>query len=967
VIVRFWIVEQLFKVLAALVDWDAQREQLGYEGREQPAGEDAGRLQLRWLVHPLLGLPRESFIVWRNRNPHRPMTKQQLADMGGWEMVERVGLPVDAGWGDTGYSLGEQGRIGALRSPREAARSRLDRGAPRIGWAPLAVQLADGPHALPPWEPVDLDAYLDDLLAGRLVAGIHAMLRDRPNGLEQAAYEDREDDPATLPLKPRLLLGGATALPGGVDASATWPPLGMTLLAAGTDPLASLALGFGTALYEQGEGDDLYLVSMPYRLERPGGDPLEFQLADIVGFEDELRPPDRPAELGARRIGRTRPQVTDGPALDSVGVSWRRTLNPQFALAADDRAASMGHAVGRLGGDPPTDAILLARRPPHVGGWQPFAASKPAESQPVLFCDQRLRAAVDEQGNPIGDPLGYRDVYAVAAQDVFGRYSGWSTVDFAGEAEPPQAPAVVAATLDRDGTLTVDVGWDWSDRSPELIELVGAYAHDPATTVLDVQLVFHGDPTPSASGGEAIPLDPERNPAGDWGAAQDRDPLEPETRFYRLRIAVPLDFGGQRMRELQVRARGQCHLHERVAPGWNVGPFGAPRSAVVYDPAPPPPPSVPEAPQWASVPDAGGVSRALLEWPSDARAAGYAVYEATETSLLAALGRPAPDTARPLDERLATLRASDLPRLRPAFRRVRKELVRASGPTVSHEVELPRGSAVLHLYAITAVSHNQVESDWPATSRGFVAVAAPRLARPHAPSLTAGVEAAGGGPPSVRLEVELAPGPAVAELELYRSARADLAEDVDAMGPPLTTLQAPAAQATFVDAGVEPSWQPLHYRAVAWSGRDDLRGVVEGRSPASAAVSVLLAPADPPGVAELRVDEPGSTATESLVSWSATAPVAATPVGSHLVVLEAGRLRLEGRLEELAAAEVPPATPPAAEPDRRLLRVGTAAAYRIYAWVPRAETGEDVSLTAKVIDPLGRIGRLTAVVPGRRP
>lgn len=961
--VRFWIVEQLFKVLAALVDWDAHGEQLGYEGRVQPAGEDAGRLQLRWLAHPLLGLPREPFIVWRNRNPHEPMTKQQLADMGGWQMVERVGLPVDASWGDTDYALGEQGPVGAPRSPRDAARSRLARGAPRIGWAPLAAQLPDGSHALPPWEPVDLDAYLDDLRSGRLLAGVHAMLRDHPNGREHAAYRDREDDPATLPLRPRLLLGGASAVPGGDDASATWPPLGMTLLAAGTDALASLALGFGTALHQHGERDDLYLVSMPYRVELPDGGSLDLQLADVVGFEDELRPPDRPRDLAARRVGRTRPQITDGPALDSVGVSWRRTLNPQFALAAGGRAASMGHVVGRLGGDPPPDAILLARRPPHVGGWQPFVASKPSASQPVLFCDQRLRAAVDDEGDPIGDPLPYRHVYAVAAHDVFGRYSPWSTVDFAGEAEPPQTPAVVAATLDDGGTLTVDFGWDWSDRSPELIELVGAYAHDPGTTVLAEHVTFHGGASPSVSGGELIPLDPERRRARDWGAPQDRNPLEPETRLYRLTISVPLQFDGQRQRELEVRARGQCHLHERAAPGWNVGPFSAPRRAVVYDPTPPPPP-VPEAPQWASVPDAGGVSRALLQWPSDERAAGYVVYEATETSLLAALGRPGPDTARPLHERLAALRESDLPRLRPAFRRVRTQLVRASGPTVSHEVQLPRGSAILHLYAITAVSHNQVESVWPATSRDFVAIATPRQARPHAPSLTASAETAGAGPPGVRLRVELAPGPAVAEVELYRSARAELADDVDTMGPPLTTLHAPAPQATFVDVGVEPSWHPRWYRAVAWSGPDELYGVVEGRSPASTAVSVLLPPAGPPHVADLRVDEPGSTATESLVSWTATAPVAATPAGSHLVVLEAERLRLEGRLDALATGAIPPATPPAAPAERTLLRVGTAAAYRIYAWVPRSPTGGDVRLTAKVIDPLGRIGRLTAVVPG---
>ena len=965
--VRFWVLEQLFKVLAAIIDWEREKEELGYDGPEQDASERAGPLQLRWLMHPSLGLPRLPFGIWRNRAPRSGMSKQELADLPGWDLVETVGLPVDQTWDDTDYYLDEQGLAGDERSAQDAALQRLHRGAPRIGWPRLSAMLGDGQqHFLPDWEPVDLDAYLRDLLQGRLLAGVHSMLRDRPDRSEHAAYTDSETDPGSMPLTPHLLLTGVEALRGRTDAATSaWHPLGLLLLAAGGDPLASLAFGFGTAIPQRGEPDDIYMVSMPYQLENQGGT-FEFHLADVITFDDDLRPPERPRNVSARLVGHTRPQVVDGPALDSVGVSWQRALNPAFAIVSGNRTAAMGYAVGRLGLQPPPDAILLSRRPDEVKGWLPFVASKPAEAQPVLFCDQRRREAVDDEGTLIGDPLAYEHIYAVAAQDVFGRYSPWSTTTFAGGDEPPQTPSILAVTLDPSGLVTVDFGWDWSDRSPEFIELVGAYTNDPSSPVLSELVEFRGDASPSFTGGDVIPLDPDRKPADDWGAPQDREPDQPEARFYRLTIGVALDFLDQRQRELEVRARGQCHLHERASSGWNVGPFTSPGRAVAYDPAPPPPPAVPEAPQWGSLPDSGGVSRALLRWPGDQRVAGYALYEATETSLLAALGRPGPDTTRPLHERLAELRAADLPRLRSVFRRVRKELIPAATPTTSFEVALPRGSTVLHLYAVTAVSRNQVESAWPSSSRGFIAVGAPRLAVPSPPFLEADADTTGAAP-VVHVRAR-APGEPVAErIELYRIAHDGLAADVDTMGPPVVTLA--GAQATFADPGLAYGWRRVWYRAVAWSARDDLHGVVEARSKPSAAVSVLPTPPSPPQVTALRVNEPGSSAAEALISFATNAPAAATSIGSHVVVVEgrantgAQTARVEGRLDALPAvaslAELPAPNPA----DRRVVRVGTPEVYRLYAWLPRPAADQTFTATVKVIDPLGRMGRTDADVP----
>ena len=52
----------------------------------------------------------------------------------------------------------------------------------------------------------------------------------------------------------------------------------------------------------------------------------------------------------------------------------------------------------------------------------------------------------------------------------------------------------------------------------------------------------------------------------------------------------------------------------------------------------------------------------------------------------------------------------------------------------------------MHFYAVTAVSPNQVESDFPPNSKQFVAVAAPRTRVPPPPSLEATLTETAAGP-----------------------------------------------------------------------------------------------------------------------------------------------------------------------------------------------------------------------------
>jgi hypothetical protein len=947
---------------AQYVDWERERQRLHYDGPSLNTGMDPLPILLRWLINPkILGLPRQPFTVWRHRHPGGNLSKAQLANLPDWEPIEVVGLPVDDSWADSGYRTDEQGPRVQPLPPIDAAERRLRAGAPRIGWPGLTLDGA----ALPAWQSADLHAYLRDLLESRLLHGIHAMLRDVPLPADHDKYVDKEQEAGNIGrLTPHLLLNNAPALmENDQTARSEWRPLGLMLVAAGSDPLAALALGFGTALpYDGNAPDVIYMVSVRQRFNNQGA---EFEVADVV-TPVNLPAPDPPSGLAVATLSRTRPQTLDGPQMEAIGVTWDRPLNPNSSTAPNS-AYPASYAVGRFGTSGASTALLLTPRPPEVRGWLPYIARKATNAGPVLFVDHILRTTTIA-GQVVPRPLRVQATYAVAAQDIFGRWSTWQTVPFEGIDERPQLPALLAVQLTPDGQVTVEFSWDWADRSPEFAELIGAFEDDPGTRLFTARVQFGGTPQPTFAGFQLLPLDQSRTPAPGWGSSQDPPPapLQPAEvgpRFYRLTTSIALNFAGKPWRVLQVQARGQCHIHQTYINNWNISPFGPPSSTRVYDPLPPPPPTVPEAPQWASLRDPAGISRMLLTWGAVPNADGYVLYEATETTLLAALSLPGPDTSQPFTDRLAVLRTANLPALHSVFRRVQKELITSP----SYEVSLPRGSNVMHFYAVTAMSANQVESPWPASSKQFIAVAAPRLVIPAAPILEAEADAAAGRP-TAKVTVGLRPGPAVQQVELYRTTSDKLALSADTMGPPIAVLNVNGNALTFTDDTVTPGWQRIWYRTVAWAADDDQVGLVGARSLSSAAVSVLLPPSDPPDIHDLRVNEPGSSENEALISWAANAPVAVTPLGPHTAVLEARdaadhvTTRLEGRLDALpfvnSRADLPAANPA----DRKIVRVGTSP-QRYYVWVPRPAADQPCKVTAKMIDPLGRIANLSADIP----
>ena len=921
-------------------------------------------IQLRWLLHPALGLPREPFRVWRNSHPGGNLTPQQLSELPDWVPVETVGLPVDSSWAQSHYDVGQQGLVGHPLAPVAAARARLDRGAPRIGWTRLTVALQIGPVSLPDWEPVDLPAYLHDLVGSPLLHGIKDMLRERQNSALHAAYPKTDGGDS---FKPQLLLSG-TAAHDPQEAHGEWHPLGLLLLSVGSDPLASLALGFGTAVPD--DESDLYMVTVKHKLNVLGRT-VDVQLADVVSLNTQLPAPGPPTYLGAGLLSHTRPQTTDAPALDSVAIAWRRPLNPVFAQLGDDAPYAIAYAIGRfdrLDGD-----ILLTRRPSGVDGWKPFVASQPNAAAPVTFVDHRERKTTFD-GEIGADSLGEDHIYAVAAADIFGRWSGWAKTPYTDVREPPRIPTIFAASIDPTGQLTVDFGWDWSGRSPQFVELHVSYDDPPQAPLLTARLDFAGSPTPTLTvtpppgSAELLPLSFELKtlPTGNWGTPQDKPNSPPETRYYRLTSTTQFTFGGKAKRSISVQARGQTHVDARMIPHYNISPFGPPFVAEAYDAAPPPRPLLPEppeAPQWATLRDSSGISRAVLIWPASGDVAGYVLYEATETTLLAALGQQGPETTEAFTTRLALLRNQNLSAQRRNFRRVHKELI----PTNSWEVELPRGSTVMHFYAITAVSRNQIESAWPQDSKQFIAVAAPRTRVPPAPSLEATLTDTAAGP-KVDLSIAVGADGAAATVDLYRVSDDKLAENVDTMGLPIKSIPAVGGAAHHTET-IQPGWRRTWYRAVAWSARDDLDGFIEGRSAASAPVSVIAPPKAAPAITDIRVNELHSTLAEALVSWATDAPFDLGPLGAHHAIVETHDVngtrihRLEGRLDTLTRVATQAAVPAPDPANRRIVHVTNAPGNRLYAWLHRPASDQPFRLDLKIIDPLGRIGHFALDVP----
>jgi hypothetical protein len=952
------------------------------------------------------------------------VTSEEFANLADWQLVEVVGLPItlptpglpsgQEDWDKLPYDTGKQGLVDAqgkpTQSPRDAALRRLDVGAPKLGW--YATTDLGGPVAA--WAPPKSPAqFVDDDLAVVIVAELRAMLY----WMHVKPMHAHEAIPLChLTYKAAREMSDSDGItPQTGPPSAHFSPLAVTLLAAASDPFSALGLGFGAAYGVPLTMGNDWMVTLDASIQ-PGADArlacgnpffqaptpqsIDVSLGAFVIAPPMLSQPlAAPAQLVVERRHVNRPTAVDLPWSESVDVRWQWPL-PGFGLPRAD-----GCAVLRRGAQEPTARPLLQER--RSGGWMPLVSTTVDEG-----AGKRREQLTDTIGHPL---LGSTaNTYSVAGQDLFGRWSPWtSTAPHQTLPDPVQRPQIVDASLSAvddgsglaAGTLVVDVTWDWADRTLQQLELQARVFAPPAPPAkLPENLSQPGGVLKEVG----VPVSPAAvlvfsgaaafgQPAGCTAAYLDvngeafsqtpPDPPEPPVRRYRITIpGFTLAFGAGKTAAVAVWARAIEHVRPALTSGWtrqvNVETRRPFKPTLTF--------AAPDQVQWASLPDVDGVSRATISWPDpsiddDDR---FLIYEANETRLRSLLnGSTDPQTnPQTYAQRLADLRSLDLQAVRHAFTRVHDKPVAGT----SLEVTLPRGSALIHCFVVVRLGENNVASDWPSDAKDMIPVAVPRRAVPVEPRLELASDPASS---AARCEVGVRPQVAVERVELYRTRRERNAASLDRMGPPVSVVTSPEDKsdppgwtlayealkdeqkgnliaATHLDP-LTPSWDTWWYRAAAWSKASAADGVVSARSAASVPRQILLPPPGPPQLSELQLDAPGSTPKLMLVSWSIEAPVAPTSIGPHRLSVSVRSHPPSGPAETLVDVTAPLHSLPFVGvgeqlpgPDSRVFRAATGIdkPERWCLWSERPVPEAVTRITVRVIDPLGRVSEASATL-----
>ncbi len=300
---------------------------------------------------------------------------QDFVNNPGWKLIETVGLPVASPLYDTtGYPLDPQGPVGFEIEPVSAAIRRLREGTPDTGWPDITDRGVAPPPFLPPDPFLLVEKELWPLLEGM------SEVFNRPVGSSKQASQVVERSTTA----PRSV--------HGTTASAEWQararpakvyPLGSILVAAGSDPFAALALGFGTTIAMQPQNlvtsasnrevfslaatspRKIYMVTVEHTVQIKPDENFPFpfpfdveielagELAAVyLGFNPALPP--APAGLVARAklpAGASAatglphmnpPGSFNGRWLQTVEVAWSK---PVLDSAADPRAS--GYAVAK--------------------------------------------------------------------------------------------------------------------------------------------------------------------------------------------------------------------------------------------------------------------------------------------------------------------------------------------------------------------------------------------------------------------------------------------------------------------------------------------------------------------------------------------------------------------------------------------------------------------------------------------
>jgi hypothetical protein len=904
-----------------------------------------------------------------------------LSQAAGWHPIELVGLPVGkADWNGIGKHGEPEGLTGAFTDAQTAAIQRLKRGAPPFGWAP---NLAAGVPA-PPWAAPDYNL---------LVKEMNATLLDQLKAIAQLPPEQQAAKKINVVVPPpQNSSGQAMNVPDGTSQVA---PLSMLLMAASTDPFLNLVLGYGTAYPYQSDFNIRNTPRFDYMITAHfenglNGESAPADFAALVPLPGVALAPPPPANLVTTALGMLRPLHSDQSWRGTTRLSWDRPPSSQIFRTASVAAARAGITPHTATGP------LLEKR--QSGGFRYIVINNATTTPPD---PEAWRIHVIDHELPVPTNPGSMQLkYGAAVQDIYGQWTPWSTVDASLQQPDLEGVRIASAalhpTLPAVGTscpasLVFEFFWDWRVRSPQQVKFVGtlfaASSHgDPppslaipgglAHSIGGAQppfvITFNGGDTPGPIAGATIePL----NEAGDakvtFGTAQGIN------RRYRVTLTgLSLDFGPTGHVGMALWAQGQEHILPQRASAWSDHP-------TVVSTSDPRPPVVPIFyVLLGSLPDASGQSHAQLKWTAQPNAAGYFVYEASETSILVANNLPQPNPSQTLSDRLLIVRnAFHSNPSRTQFTRLNSTLLKGT----STDIAMPRGSTSIHLYVVLGVSAGQVESEWPCGPHpedALMAIAAPHIMNPATPTIevTSFLDSAA-MPAAYKAKVTIGtrPGPRVRKIDLHRVRVDDAAKELDTMGPPIARLTASGSGWTVTSAtdssgsfiakveGTDAptgSWRRVWYRATAWTDQDPARGGLPGRSPASNAAWVVLPPTDPPVLSALHFGA-GPTAPDFIVEWTSASPLKKTPLGPHKIAVRA------------SVAGAPPNTPPLFALDTTLDKVATAAPVTSGVWIAsapgvtpvtyralirRAAITDAVKFAVRITDPIGRTGEQVATI-----
>ena len=639
-----------------------------------------------------------------------------------------------------------------------------------------------------------------------------------------------------------------------------------------------------------------YMVTAPFAF--PFG--LKVTLAALsVG-----QPPVEPPVFLASTVSQVNtPLQRDQAAPAVVRLTWLAPQNPQGYGVLVSRKTNLSQ-------------FLNAVRPPAVGGFDVFVGLPPVNPNQNIPPDQQNPAFSDvECSLPLAAPA-VTNRYLVAAQDIFGQWSNWvatnATLSPAAVTKPALINAQFLYTANSgnppspvvSATLRIDFGWNWEDRAPGQIRFTGQFVPAPANSLnppflggfatkntgpagppVILTFSYSGLNPDTVSPTQVIPTitsgHTSNGPVTILGAGSPPGPSTNSNQVqYRVEITgIQLDFSSSNEIDFLIYATAT----EEVRPGVWSDPTDQPTSTITSPPPPPllvgkivrafdPNPPVvtftPPAISWTALPDATGAARGVLEWEADPTAAGYFVWEATESALLHILppGSPGGTPEAPPDTPFAT-RAGTLKNLvttwqdesLQGFARLTQQPIAANRT----EITLPGSASTLYAFRISAVGNNNVESG---RSQSVAIFGVPRRNVPGTPRIM--LRNAPGSPPALQvivLPVESSAPPA--GYRLFRVRNQALSESPSSMGPAkfdeLSPLWEDYASVTLagnllqgqsiMDSAAISSWYPYYYRATAVGARDLANGLYSGESAYSSTQTGYLLPDQPPLIAAFSI------------------------------------------------------------------------------------------------------------------